>query len=327
MTEGYAVAHLETLRPNSPPNIASPERPYTPNSTLSQPDTAASASISPVSSVSLKSDDPYNICAADLEPSYRPIESGGARVGETEEPHSEDSDDDGPCFGCKHYKRNVKVQCYDCRKWYPCRHCHDEVEKHALDRRKTEHMLCVLCQTPQPASGYCRACGRCAAWYYCDICKLWDDDTSKKIYHCLDCGICRVGEGIGKDYVHCKKCNVCISIGHADSHRCIERATECDCPICGEYLFNSSADVASMPCGHYMHKGCYKDYLDVAYKCPFCKKSVINMELSWRKLTHDIESQPMPPQFDKTRVNIQCNDCSAKSNVKYHWLGNKCNTC
>lgn len=24
---------------------------------------------------------------------------------------------------------------------------------------------------------------------------------------------------------------------------------------------------------------------------------------------------------------MQCNDCSAKSSVKYHWLGNKCGTC
>lgn len=51
------------------------------------------------------------------------------------------------------------------------------------------------------------------------------------------------------------------------------------------------------------------------------------MELNWRKLTHDIESQPMPSQFADTKVYIQCNDCSAKGSVKYHFLGNKCNTC
>jgi hypothetical protein len=124
-----------------------------------------------------------------------------------------------------------------------------------------------------------------------------------------------------------QKCNVCISIAHATSHRCLERATDCDCPICGEYLFNSSSAVVSLPCGHYLHKGCYKAYMETAYKCPMCKKSAVNMELQWQKLTQAIESQPMPEQFASTRAVIQCNDCSAKSSVKYHWLGNKCNTC
>jgi hypothetical protein len=58
-----------------------------------------------------------------------------------------------------------------------------------------------------------------------------------------------------------------------------------------------------------------------------CKKSAVNMELQWQKLTQAIESQPMPEQFESTRAVIKCNDCSAKSAVKYHWLGNKCGTC
>jgi hypothetical protein len=82
-----------------------------------------------------------------------------------------------------------------------------------------------------------------------------------------------------------------------------------------------------MPCGHYLHQKCYDDYMNTAYKCPICKKSAKNMELQWRKLTHDIEGQPMPPPFTNARIYIQCNDCSAKSSVKYHFLGNKCSTC
>jgi hypothetical protein len=82
-----------------------------------------------------------------------------------------------------------------------------------------------------------------------------------------------------------------------------------------------------MPCGHYLHKGCYNLYMETAYKCPMCKKSAVNMELQWQKLTDAIEGQPMPEQFADTRAVIQCNDCSSKSSVKYHWLGNKCNSC
>jgi hypothetical protein len=35
-------------------------------------------------------------------------------------------------------------------------------------------------------------------------CRLWDDSPTKSIYHCADCGVCRVGKGLGKDFFHCK---------------------------------------------------------------------------------------------------------------------------
>lgn len=107
-------------------------------------------------------------------------------------------------LGCSHYKRNVKVQCAACEKWYPCRLCHDEAEDHILPRKLTKHMLCMLCGHAQKASDTCTKCGESAASYYCSICKLWSDDVDKHIYHCDDCGICRVGHGLEKDFFHCK---------------------------------------------------------------------------------------------------------------------------
>lgn len=107
-------------------------------------------------------------------------------------------------LGCVHYHRNVKLECYTCKKWYTCRFCHDEVEDHALIRRDTENMLCMLCGHPQPAGQICRQCDEQAAQYYCEICKLWDNDGKKSIYHCDDCGICRIGQGLGKDFFHCQ---------------------------------------------------------------------------------------------------------------------------
>ncbi|OCK78060.1 zf-CHY-domain-containing protein [Lepidopterella palustris CBS 459.81] len=321
MTERYNL-----LRPQSPSSIVSHDRPFTPSSAHSIIISDAQVS-SPISVVSdVDPENPYKLRQGDTDPTFR------TRSSKTHSDHNGEDDDfdtaeDGTSLGCQHYKRNVKVQCYQCQRWYTCRYCHDEVETHSLDRRKTQNMLCMDCGTPQPAGEHCRECGQQAAWYYCDICKLWDDNSSKKIYHCLDCGICRRGEGLGKDYIHCKRCNVCINIAFGDSHRCVERATDCNCPICGEYLFNSPAAVVSMPCGHYIHQECYNLYIETAYKCPTCKKSVVNMELQWRKLTQAIECQPMPEQFADTRAVIQCNDCSAKSSVNYHWLGNKCNTC
>ena len=64
-----------------------------------------------------------------------------------------------------------------------------------------------------------------------------------------------------------------------------------------------------------------------SYKCPICSKSTINMETQFRNLDRAIDSQPMPPQFQDTKAMVSCNDCYAKSAVKYHWLGLKCAIC
>ncbi|KAG7143182.1 putative RING finger protein C2F3.16 like [Verticillium longisporum] len=137
-------------------------------------------------------------------------------------------------LGCQHYARNVKLQCSTCDRWYTCRFCHDAAEKHALIRKDTRNMLCMVCACPQKAGEACVNCGEVSAHYYCNICKLWDNNPNKSIYHCSDCGICRRGRGLGKDFFHCKKCCACISISIQDSHKCIERSTDCDCPICGD---------------------------------------------------------------------------------------------
>jgi hypothetical protein len=115
-------------------------------------------------------------------------------------------------------------------------------------RRETKNMFCMLCSEIQPAAQICRNCEETVARYYCDTCKLWDDDPTKSIYHCDQCGICRQGKGLGEDFFHCEKCNICMVIGLKDNHRCIERNLECDCPICGEYMFTSTSKVIFEVC-------------------------------------------------------------------------------
>lgn len=107
-------------------------------------------------------------------------------------------------LGCKHYRRNIKLQCVICEKWYTCRLCHDEAEDHILPRKQTKYMLCMLCGFAQKASDTCVKCRESAAYYYCQVCKLWNNDPNKSIYHCPDCGLCRIGQGLGKDFLHCK---------------------------------------------------------------------------------------------------------------------------
>ena len=143
----------------------------------------------------------------DLQPTYAPKLEPESPINDEnyvgdEDPDTEDCDE--AVLGCQHYHRNVKLQCFTCKKWYTCRFCHDAVESHHLIRRDTENMLCMLCGHAQPAASVCRQCGEVTAHYYCDICKLWDNDSKKSIYHCHDCGICRIGQGLGKDFFHCK---------------------------------------------------------------------------------------------------------------------------
>ncbi|KAI0013263.1 zf-CHY-domain-containing protein [Xylariaceae sp. FL0662B] len=257
----------------------------------------------------------------DVQPTFAPVETD-----DNEDAVDPEYSDYQP-LGCEHYRRNVKLQCSTCNRWYTCRFCHDKVEDHTLIRKDTKNMLCMLCGTAQRASEACIACGASAARYYCSICKLWNDNPDKPVYHCNDCGICRIGRGLGKDFFHCKTCCACIAIGKEKDHKCIERSTDCDCPICGEYMFTSPKALCFMKCGHSIHRQCLDQHMKVAYKCPICNKSLANMELQFRNLDIAIQTQPMPPEFQDTRALILCNDCSAKSSVKYHWLGLKCGVC
>ena len=214
MTERYnaSQAHRQARQPvkcRSRSSIASPELPSScgSNDSVKPMDLTSS----PSTSMSLDSNghNLFQLTPEDRQPTFyqrtrRPSDGhGSSRRGLGHSNGSEDSDDDWTAYGCPHYKRNIKLQCSTCNRWYTCRFCHDSVEDHNLIRRETKNMLCMFCNCAQKASGICVECGQSAAWYYCDVCKLWDDNPNRSIYHCEGCGICRVGEGLGKDFHHC----------------------------------------------------------------------------------------------------------------------------
>ena len=173
----------------------SQERPTTPSSLAS-----LLWQMNGVSGPAVEDHHTFHLSPTDIKPTYAP-----------EDPPELDEEGDvvvkeivTPQLGCKHYKRNVKMQCFDCTRWYTCRLCHDEMESHVLNRKATKNMLCMICSCAQKAAEFCVGCGERSAWYYCDVCKLWDNDSNHNIYHCGDCGICRKGRGLGKDFFHCK---------------------------------------------------------------------------------------------------------------------------
>ncbi|KAI8836932.1 hypothetical protein BJ741DRAFT_548655, partial [Chytriomyces cf. hyalinus JEL632] len=213
--------------------------------------------------------------------------------------------------GCKHYQRSAKLQAHCCGKWYTCRFCHDEVSDHNIIRNLITTMMCMHCSTVQPTAQDCinPNCQKRVSKYYCKECKLWDDDPRKNIYHCHDCGICRIGKGLGQDYFHCKTCNVCMAISLKGRHKCIERNLESDCPICGEYMFTSTTTVIFMPCGHCIHFKCHQEYIQTSYQCPTCFKSLANMTEYFKRIEAMLSHHQMPPEYSKTQTYVYCNDC------------------
>ncbi|KAI9039524.1 zf-CHY-domain-containing protein [Aspergillus affinis] len=130
--------------PLSPSSPRSPERAGTPASRWSRqsfdqlPSTPDSTTTTPVVPEGIR----YNLTEHDLRPTFHPKTDPDALLGDVEDVDSEELEE--ACLGCPHYKRNVKLQCFSCKKWYTCRFCHDEVEDHHLDRPKTENMLCMF---------------------------------------------------------------------------------------------------------------------------------------------------------------------------------------
>lgn len=190
-------------RAHSPGSRHSSDRPWTPSSPKSTESLRQTSSPPTSSSSNGDGAKSFQLSPDDLKPTYyrkplTPFKDGD------QEGSSIEIEEVTNALGCEHYKRNIKLQCSACNRWYTCRFCHDAVEDHMLNRRETKNMLCMLCGCAQPASEECALCSERGAWYYCDVCKLWDDDPEKDIYHCNDCGICRVGKGLGKDFFHCK---------------------------------------------------------------------------------------------------------------------------
>jgi hypothetical protein len=108
----------------------------------------------------------FFLSETDIAPTFAPIrQSKTSSPAGTELPSSTPTTppDTPRPLGCQHYERNVKLQCFTCKKWYTCRFCHDAQENHALIRKETRNMLCMLCATPQKASDICINCGEVAA--------------------------------------------------------------------------------------------------------------------------------------------------------------------
>ena len=236
---------------------------------------------------------------------------------------------------CGHYIRGCRYVSPCCGKIYNCRLCHDaEMYDNMMDINKQHKMknpdvkkvICKKCYFFQDFAQYCESCDYCFGKYYCEKCKFIDDNKDQEYFHCDKCGICRRGKG--DEYEHCDECNGCFRIGHKNSSLCQQNKMNNDCPICFEELFHSIDTAHQLTCKHMMHSKCFDSYLKSGNpKCPICRKTIVKNKYQDAMLNFFSERLPVPEEYANKMVDILCQDCEKKSNVKWHYIAMFCPEC
>ena len=97
-------------------------------------------------------------------------------------------------------------------------------------RYLVDTLRCKVCALEQPVAPTCAGCATSFAEYYCEPCRLFaKPSVPGGIFHCEDCGICRVG--LPEDFWHCETCGACYTVASRSTHVCVERALQSDCPV------------------------------------------------------------------------------------------------
>ncbi|CAD8071341.1 unnamed protein product [Paramecium sonneborni] len=238
---------------------------------------------------------------------------------------------------CTHYKRNCDKKAPCCGKFYPCRLCHDaNYEGSSSDRCDTEIMdrynvtiiRCRNCLCEQPPTNQCISCGIQFAKYFCSICKLYDDDSTKDIFHCDKCKMCR--RGVQEQLFHCNVCDICIPQKCQISHKCLYQVADSDCPICLKNLKISTTFIQQLDnCAHFIHLSCLKQLIESNQRnCPICSIPIFKMTQTEIQIFDILaESNINPNQIQNQEVKILCYDCRQISlEVRFN-LFLKCTHC
>lgn len=217
-------------------------------------------------------------------------------------------------LGCSHQRRSIKIWALCCQDYFTCSVCHDEKlaaegkPPHSMVITSPVRALCMVCETPQENPSVCCVnCSQPFARYCCPRCGVWEDDPNVKVYHCPYCNVCRLGEGLGKDFFHCMRCNACVSTSMR-FHKCVEGSLARNCPLCCESLLSpANKSIQYIPCGHLIHQDCFKHYLSHDYRCATCRASMIDMKATWAAIDELVaaEADQVPP----SEFVGMCNDC------------------
>lgn len=232
---------------------------------------------------------------------------------------------------CTHYVKSCDQFYFSCcNETYDCCRCHNQDGKCKL-KPIVKSIVCTKCKTCQDPTNNCTNCFIKFSRNHCQICNIWSE---KNIFHCESCGICRIGEK--NKYFHCNTCQGCFKIAKENqpSHQCplnniYNFSTTTQCLLCLENASTSQCKLTYLDkCKHPVHSECLKESLKNGnYKCPLCRKSMINMNNYWNLIKTEINLHPLPEEIKK-KVNILCNDCENKTeNTEWHFLGSQCQHC
>lgn len=141
---------------------------------------------------------------------------------------------------------------------------------HEFKQKAVTEIKCNNCLTIQPPDRLCKnqSCRITFGAYFCLECRLYDNDTSKKQFHCSGCGVCKTGGR--ENYFHCNYCKACVSIQVRHYHNHTPENTT-QCPQCGELIdLDSNSLNLRMKCGHEIHRHCFRELSLMHKQCPAC---------------------------------------------------------
>lgn len=225
---------------------------------------------------------------------------------------------------CTHYQKN----CYNfhftcCDKFYDCCRCHNQANM-CNSRISIDNITCSMCNTVQSPSNQCINCSIKFGRSYCEICYIW---TQKNIHHCNQCMICRIGEK--KNMFHCDRCESCFQLKKNFTHKCIGNVrADVQCLFCLESASTSQYRLTILSkCLHPVHNECFILALKNGnYKCPLCRKSMIDMRNYWNDMTNEILLNPLHDDIKK-KINVMCYDCEKTTESDWHPIGTICANC
>jgi len=228
---------------------------------------------------------------------------------------------------CHHYINRCQIFAQCCNKYYDCRRCHnDEIFDHQLlIASDIKQIKCDICDKDQEISQKCINCYTSFATYICIICRIFESNTDKNIFHCDKCGICRIGSK--NNFFHCDICNCCLNLLLKDNHKCYQNVLKQECCICQEDMFDATYHANLMKCGHVFHSNCLEQYMKNDYRCPICHKSFFDLTTFNSVIESEINNTIMPDEYVNQDMNINCYECHTNSTVKFHIIGCKCSNC
>ncbi|KAA6401120.1 MAG: putative E3 ubiquitin-protein ligase MIEL1 [Streblomastix strix] len=193
-------------------------------------------------------------------------------------------------YGCAHYLRECSVQCPDCERFFPCRVCHDEISDHQLVRQKIAKVFCYRCNKIGKFDDICEHCNNKFSEYFCEICRFFDSRPFTPKFHCEKCKLCRMG--LRQNYFHCDTCGCCLSITQQGNHKCLQEATQRNCPVCFENMYTSRESSMPMKCGHFIHVSCYEEmWKNMIYRCPVCQEPLYDVKKKEKKEGEEDEEE------------------------------------